>query len=560
MNCYNIYKKALGAMVIALAFVGCSDEWDEHYNAATTVQEGSLWQAIKSDANLSNFARVIEACGYDTTLVGRQMFTVFAPTNDNFSSSDADALIAAYQQEKAARTKDDDNTAIKEFLQNHIAPYNYSVSSVSNDSIVMLNGKYQVLTANTFGGEPIVSSNKAYGNGVLFTLGNKVDYFPNIFEYLRKDADLDSVANFLYSYNKYVFDATSSVPGDIVNGKTVYLDSVVNLRNDLFSTLGRINSEDSTYRMVVPTNEVWKEKFEEYKQYYQYDASVSKRDSMTTVHAGLALLRGTVFSMNENTEASLRDSAMSVNAVIYPLRKIRYGSYNDKYYQYDKPYQAGGVFDGTENVTTSNGRVMKAAAWNIDKKQTFFQTVRVEAENSERLDSVDRQSTEAPIKVVNVSSSNPFYGQLSNNSIAMIMPKGTSTNTFSVFNVPNLLSNIGYDIYVVTAPALAVDTLASAEERLPTKFRVRLSYNDADGKPIPSNRWQMLKSSVSTTPDGIDVIKVGENVKLPFCSVGTDNAQVKLIFDTRVSNSDVRNGKFNRILRLDQIIFKPHED
>lgn len=561
MKCYHLYQKALGAVVIALAFMGCSDEWDDHYNATSgTVQEGSLWQAIKADANLSNFARVVEACGYDTTLVGRQMFTVFAPTNDNFSSADADALIATYQQEKAARTKDDDNTTIKEFLQNHIALYNHSVSSASNDSIVMMNGKYQVLTANTFGGEPIVSSNKAYGNGVLFTLGNKVDYFPNIFEYLRKDADLDSVANFLYSYNKYVFDASSSVAGDIVNGKTVYLDSVVNLRNELFYDLGRINSEDSTYWMVAPTNDVWKAKFDEYKQYFQYDGSVNKRDSMTTAYAGLALLRGTVFSRTQNPDAALQDSAMSVNAVRYAYRRSMYGTYDAKYYQYDKPYEADGVFNGTEDVTTSNGRVMKASTWNIDKTQTFFQTVIAEGESTQRLDSVDRQSTDAPVRLVNVSSSNPFYGKLSSNSFAMIMPKGASTNTLAVFNVPDLLSNIGYDIYVVTAPALAVDTLASDAERLPTKFRARLSYNDADGKPIASNKWVTLKSTVSTTADVVDTIKVGENIQLPYCSYGTDNAQVKIILDTRVSNSDVRNGRFNRILRLDCIIFKPHED
>jgi hypothetical protein len=50
---------------------------------------------------------------------------------------------------------------------------------------------------------------------------------------------------------------------------------------------------------------------------------------------------------------------------------------------------------------------------------------------------------------------------LSSNSFATILPAGASSNTMAVFNIPNVLSNAGYDVYMVTAPALAADTLAS---------------------------------------------------------------------------------------------------
>lgn len=559
MKSYNIYKKAVGVMIIALTCLGCSDDWDEHYSVPSVAQ-GSLWEAISSDAELSNFARVVKACGYDTTLVGKQIFTVFAPTNANFSSEEADALIATYEQQKKANIKEKDNLTVKEFLQNHIALYNYSISSGSNDSIVMMNGKYQLLTSNTFGGESILASNKAYGNGVLFTLDKKVDYFPNIFEAMRKDADLDSVANFLYSYNKYEFDEAASVPGGIVNGKTVYLDSVINLENELFREIGLINSEDSTYWMVLPTNQVWKERFEEYKQYFQFDKSVKKRDSLTYANAAMALLRGTVFSRTANTDASIQDSAVSVNAVPYKYRESFYGSSEDKYYLYDNPFAVGGVFNGTEGRICSNGQLLKASNWNIEKKQTFFHTIRAEGENTSRLDSVDKLSTRAP-RTYTVQSKNPFYKKVSLNGFASIVPTGTSSNTFAVFNVPGVLSNIGYDVYVVTVPALAGDTLASDADRLPTKFRVRMSYNDENGDQLISRNWLTLQNRLETTPDAVDTFKVATNIKVPYCSIGSVTApQVKIILDTRVSNTEVRRGRFNRILRLDCIIFKPHED
>src|SRR5574344_1125512 len=94
----NICTKVLGAVIIALAFIGCTDKWDDHYDAAAT-GEGTLWEAISSNPDLSNFASVVKACGYDTTLVSKQIFTVFAPVNENFTSDQANALITAYQQQ-----------------------------------------------------------------------------------------------------------------------------------------------------------------------------------------------------------------------------------------------------------------------------------------------------------------------------------------------------------------------------------------------------------------------------------------------------------------------------
>lgn len=132
--------------------------------------DGNLWEAIKANPDLSNFASVVKAVGYDRALASSQMFTVFAPVNDNFSAERAQELISAYTSEKAKGVRDKENSTIKEFVQNHIALYNYSVASTSSDSIVMLNGKYKQLTASSFGGDPIEKGNQVYGNGVLYTL------------------------------------------------------------------------------------------------------------------------------------------------------------------------------------------------------------------------------------------------------------------------------------------------------------------------------------------------------------------------------------------------------
>ncbi len=367
----RIYKKALGLALAALTVTACSDEWNDHYDVGVVGSDVTIWQAISADENLSNFASVVKACGYDAALNSSQVFTVFAPTNETFSAEEAQQLIDSYKLQEG-KVKREDNTVIKEFIQNHIALYNHSIAPAVTDTITMLNGKSLHLSTGSLSGSEIASSNQLQRNGVLFTLKNKVEYFPNVFEYLRKDADLDSVANFLYGYNIYEFDPSQSVPGEIKDGKVEYLDSVMILRNEMFDYLGRLSSEDSTYWMVAPTNEVWNNLVSEYEQYFNYDNTVNKRDSIIHANTRLAIIIGSVFSRTFNSDEQINDSVMSTQFIPYEYRLNYYG-YNDvPYYVFNKPFEAGGIFYNTDNHQCSNGQVMKTTEWNFDKRLTFL--------------------------------------------------------------------------------------------------------------------------------------------------------------------------------------------
>ena len=145
MKAINKYMKASGLFCAALALGACSDEWDDHYDVAGGVPGSNvtLWETMNANSQLSNFTKVLEACGYKPSLAGNQVFTVFAPTNDNLTTEDADGIISLYNQEKAAGVINKDNKAIKEFVQNHIALYNHSVAKTGADTtIVMMGCKY----------------------------------------------------------------------------------------------------------------------------------------------------------------------------------------------------------------------------------------------------------------------------------------------------------------------------------------------------------------------------------------------------------------------------------
>lgn len=559
----------LGGVGGGVLFTACTDTWDDHYNSlgdSSGMHEGTLWQAIKSDPNLSNFASVVEACDIAKDLNGSQVFTVFAPTNNSFSQAEAQALIADYRQQVRDSVVEEDNTVIKEFIHNHIAPYNHSVASSSNDSIILMNGKYALLKSNDIDGVALLTKNQLYSNGVLYTLNSQRDYLSNVFEYIRKDPDLDSLRSFLYNSSYYYreFEPELSVPGSIVNGKTQYLDSVFTQRNELFDFLGRLGTEDSSYIMVAPTNEVWRDLIEEYETYYRYPQDMEKADSMAYTNSRLAIIQGTTFSRTFNTDESLQDSAMSVNCVQnYAARKGKWGA-PFEYFEYYKPMNPNGALAQADVIKCSNGEIRKANKWNIDKQMSFHQYNIINAEARNAIKEIKKypDSHGDSIEMANaigryVNSDNRFFNKVWDNSFIEFVSTVAAQNYWVDFTLKNVLSNIGYDIYLVTVPAIANDSNATEAQRLPVKFKCTLripgqgnvDLKNADGS-----------SDFVTRTDTIDYMLLAEDFKFDVCTYGIDNEkmQVTLNVETRVSNTELRRGTFTRTLRVDCILLVPH--
>jgi len=450
--------------VCAAALLGtsCTDEWNDHYEVASAtegISSASLWSALSEQSNLSNFVSVVKACGFDEQLGGSQTFTVFAPTNDVFSSTEAQELIAEYQAQKSAGVKDDDNTVIKQFIKNHISLYKHPISSLTNDSITMMNGKYQMLTSSAIGESPLITTNGAFSNGLLNTIGQQIEYFPNVFEYLGINENLDSVYNFINSYSVYEFNPSKSVAGGIVDGQIIYLDSVSTLKNALMSSLSwaKINDEDSTYWMLAPTNDQWNALVAEREQYFNYDNTVNKRDSLQWAGTRYSIINGTAFSRTVNPDVSFQDSAQSTNALSYSVRTLL--GINNPYGIFYKPFQAGGIFANNEDVECSNGHVRIPAEWPIKPTDTFLREIITEAEYLQNQDTII--NAQDPLTTVSVPSGNPFYDKISGNQYVEVVPTNTSVNPTVTFNISDVLSNVGYDVYIVFAPALAGDTLAT---------------------------------------------------------------------------------------------------
>lgn len=566
------YTKVLGLALAALTFCTCSDEWDNHYNTQQVGNGRSLWETISTDNTLSNFASVIQATGYDKALASSQVFTVFAPTNDALTAEQAEKWIDTYNQEKAESKKDEDNKTVKEFVKNHITLYNKSVSELSNDTIVMLNGKYLELDGETLDGHNLSLTNSHHTNGVLFKVDHQVNYFYNVFEYLATDADLDSVAKFLYSYNEYEFMPELSVPGGIENGQTVYLDSVTVLENELFGRIGLINEEDSTYTMLVPTNQAWDKLVTEYENYFNYCDFVLGRDSLKHLNTRMAIVRGTVFSHTNNQHWA--DSAVSVNAVPYSSRKYMYGSADAAYYIYYNTLAEGGVFNGVVEKECSNGRVMKTDNWNIDKTQSFLQTVIMEGESRNSQAKVDEDKTVTPLQSSYVASTHPFYNKISNNGFVEIVSTTANARPKVQFYIDNVLSNLAYDIQLVLVPTWTGELTSAgvAETVKPNFMNVRLwslKPDATDNSIENTENWnveQLLRNyetnfkreGVDTTFITMDTITVASNYVFPTSSYGLETPQVML--EIEGLGIAAFKDRYQSTIRVDAIILKPHEE
>jgi hypothetical protein len=286
----------------------------------------------------------------------------------------------------------------------------------------------------------------------------------------------------------------------------------------------------------------------------------------------LAIMNGTIFSRTLNTDAHLTDSALSTNAAeTYVSRRSSWGNNNLHYYQYggvsatntQKPFGPEGIFTGTENIQCTNGQVMKTDNWRINKLNSFYQWIIVEAEDRGSIKEVSKYTdsktneevgTVTPI-TRRVLNNNYFYGKVWGDAFVEFEE---ATNEGQIqhavtFNIEDVLSNIGYDIYLVTAPALANDSNATDAQRLPTQLNCELSYHNQEGEP----QKQRLIEKYATNPDEVDYILLAEDFKFPCSSWGLTETEPQVTLT--VSTNVARKGKtWTKTLRIDCVMLVPH--
>lgn len=323
MNTIFKHKILAGAMLCGALFVAssCDDADGIKVTPEVPYADKTLYEVITSDPELTDFVEVLNSCGEhcaDSLFNKSRVYTLWAPKNGTF---DKDAIIAQAQEDR--------EFVFKSFVKAHIANHLHAANGkLEKNKIMLLNNKLVEFNgyradgevSYTFDGVEVDETNIRVWNGILHKLSTAAEYKYNAWEYLRIAQDVDSVANYLYAFDKREFSESQSILGPIVNGEQTYLDSVFITTNKLLNVwdgVGLLNNEDSLYTMYVPTNDVWNEVKALAYSHFNYnqlafpkDLTAEEKDSMRNYYSRINVIKYMTYSDNEQMYVEGPDSIM----------------------------------------------------------------------------------------------------------------------------------------------------------------------------------------------------------------------------------------------------------
>lgn len=561
-------------MAAATVFAAsCSDfdDYNEAYVTGNAESKLSLWENISGNPELSQFSELLKKGGYDEVLNSPRFYTVWAPKNGTIS--DYSSLMAM--------SKD---SLVDRFIKNHIANYNYNISETGERRVYTLNDKSMILDNGTYAGLTIDPKfkNVPSVNGILHVIDGYAEYHPNLYEYIF-EAGVDSLSKYFKHFQYDYFDAAKSVIGPIDSlGRQTYSDSVIVKRNRLTYNGGLINAElaneDSTYTLLIPTDEAYKNAYETVKKYYRYPSSNEikykpitsegvgkeqvvqvKSDTQTDSIARIQIARTLVFS-----HGNTYNSSLSENDVLE-------GSYQDK----------GDTLCSSYNYYLSNGM-------DFIKKHTVGE-VRTQSNGYARLIdslavyswdvwcpgvSVDLFGQKASQEVYPFSAScqPPTIKRIDNNYRAeywpyerylSLEPIGNNSKPEIYFNMSGIRA-ASYGVYIILLP----DSLnRESSENKVTQFDVDISYMGEDGK-IKSWGFTKLKAFEGDAKNKINIVKVqnpkgvstdaDKTITFPYAYVST-TAKPYLHMKINRNNYSSTEKNYSQTLRIAGIILVPVE-
>lgn len=261
-------------MTAALAAaVSCTDYSDWNTvpgDGGSTTASTTLLQNLESQPELSDFMQVLRRANIDSNLKATRYYTVWAPINGSFN---LDSVLECT-----------DEAILAQFVNNHIAEYNHQATDrlVEAERIRTLNSKsynflfdergytyndVQLATDET--GKPLY--NIPCSNGTLHMIKGNSDFLPNGLEALSMVEGINTISSYILQYNDTTLDENNSVKGSIVNGKQTYLDSVLTISNTMTRRVGaRIENEDSTYSILLPTDKAYEDYYNKVKGFYRF--------------------------------------------------------------------------------------------------------------------------------------------------------------------------------------------------------------------------------------------------------------------------------------------------
>lgn len=536
-------KLMLGALVVAgsMSLYSCSDEWDDHYSEVSSSVAGvSIWETLSSNSEYSAFANILKEQGYDAILSGGQtprIYTVFAPTNEAMQS---------YHEQ---------GNIDEEFIKNHIAFFYRNVSNLSDTTVTMLNDKVMRLKGSMFGDKldpiySVVDKNIPCQNGLIQGISGVVPYKKNIWEYI--DEQGGELKTFLFGFNRTVLDTDESTEGYIDTlGQTVYLDSVTYLFNQMWSIVGQLNNEDSTYVSFLLDEEAWQEGWEKVEKNFMYREAQGQyfpEGADSLLRAKEAQIKHVLVSSltfnkaafdaatREGSGAELLRSASRSSVPVSVLREWKNSSL-------------------TREEAASNGTAYLTSTFAYDAPDAWQDTITVQGENVYRLFMVGgNQRVTYPRLNTDTLSLSPLstdYDETADKKYEVsggsyiYVQRSAAQNASATFGIANTESGL-YDLWVTFIPASMVGGVTP----LPSTVRATITYSYVGVSGSITSR-NINVAPFEIDPRAVTRVKIAELPELGVCYAGFLGNQEYLYEDeNNVRATDLINKKYGLKLQL----------
>lgn len=594
MNKIRMMIAASGLLVAA----SCSDynDFNTVPSMADPAADKTLWENISSNADLTEFASVLERVGYDKVLSASRTYTVWAPVNGSFNLDSLNNV--------------SDEKVEKEFLRNLIADYAHRESDVNDTVVYMLNEKLLKFSGKNsarlaFDGQTILPNtslvttafNYPSVNGLLYIVSKPSVFRYNGYEYItEKNGLTDSFMAYFKHFENVRLDESASVKGAIIDGVQHYDDSVMIVSNLLAERLrAEIDNEDSLYTVLMLNDEAWKKTYEKVASYYKYIPSINYQN-LSSDEVGTkkgttgTIMKGEMGKVTTTLPAVPADAAIQDPALYWTDSVTRLRMVMDLIF--------------SENNKQYNGKLSSGASFN--EKDTLHSTISGRLTHLQQLDNVTEKTVKLSNGHARILNDFPFLPEETYAGLAGIDEVGRlvtlGESGYSIMSVANPPADIcvldegvrtlryyrtdlpektnfapeldfylggvlstTYTAYAVVVPACADPDFNDTINK-PYTLYFDINYTDANNNQIAArfdgDTIQVGNANVKkvepfiVAQEKVDTVKLGR-ITFPICYVGTEARPNIKVMHSKNSFLASTRAEFEQKLRIANIVLVP---
>ena len=636
-----------------LAVPSCTDTWNEHYLSedAYTANE-SLWEVLEGREDLSNFREIVEKAkfyrdehhpaftieGEDTIyytfkdiLNGNTPVTVWAPSNEAMTQEEWDKF--------AAMAETDGYNLQQQFLGNHIALYRKTMTKSGQETFRLINSKFATINYDDskLQKSHVVEKNIGARNGLLHVLESHNEFLYNLYEYIKFSGDVNTFSEYLVKRDTLYFEPSKSIEGlPDANGNPTYVDSVYVLNNMMFDRdsenptsidandawmnnlnmfHAQLNTEDSAFVMVVPTDLAWETVVNKFKPFYKYVSTYPRMDKtkISSTKASTSSIFGARKSYENGKGYETVDSLQDVNinmdiitplvfnvnlqpnnGTVWTLEKFMNGGYRECEYLLTTVgdtirdvyevvngiktlvWSKNSLFEDTnvkEQKEMSNGYAIVTDKWNYPRSY-WMRDIDVDASVFKTYDKAASTNTEE-FDINNTISKDWIdeYGRCSEQKYLHVAGRSASTNPEIAFALEGSKQGYAdamsgkYDVQIVLVPRWyetsqdgARDTTAVIQKN---RLICTLYYWDENligGSDLNYKKQNKIVSDkIEYSGEKVDTITVLTDVEFPVSYKNLLQAHPVLHITSDKISKDDEKANYSRTFNIDRIILKSKE-